>query len=205
MAKKYAYIRVSTVDQNEARQIENMKVLGIAREDMFIDKLSGKNTDRPQYQKLKEIVQEGDTVVFDSITRLSRKYEDIKDEYQFYVKKGVFLEFNKEPILNTPKEKVDDIVQIALADVILSLLAAFAQKEREDIKLRQAEGIAIAKAKGKYKGRKSKLVKGGEEEVRAKAIIEDYLNKVSIADIRKKYRVGTGTIYRLLDREGIRR
>ena len=168
MNKKYAYIRVSTVDQNEARQVESMKALGIAKENMFIDKMSGKNTDRPQYQELKKKVQEGDTIVFDSITRLSQKYEDIKDEYQLYVKKGIFLEFIKEPILNTPKEKVNDIVQIALADVILSLLAAFAQKEREDIKLRQAEGIAIAKAKGKYRGKKSKLVKGGEEELRAK-------------------------------------
>lgn len=205
MSKKYAYIRVSTVDQNEARQITNMKALGITKENMFIDKMSGKNTDRPQYQELKEKVQEGDTIVFDSITRLSRKYEDIKDEYQYYVKKGVFLEFIKEPILNTPKEKVNDIVQIALADVILSLLAAFAQKEREDIKLRQAEGIAIAKAKGKYKGKKTKLVKGGEEEVRAKAIIKAYLEGTSIADIRKTYKVGTGTLYRLLEREGIKR
>ncbi|MFJ8264190.1 recombinase family protein [Rummeliibacillus sp. NPDC094406] len=201
----YSYIRVSSVDQNESRQIESMKALGIDKENMFIDKMSGKNTDRPKYQKLKGAVQEGDTVVFDSITRLSRDYEDIKEEYQFYLKKGVFLEFIKEPILNTPKEKVDDIVQVALADVILSLLAAFAQKEREDIKLRQAEGIAIAKAKGKYKGRKTKLVEGGEEEVRRNAIIKAYLEGNSIADIRKTYKVGTGTIYRLLEREDIKR
>lgn len=205
MAKKYAYIRVSSIDQNEARQVESMKALRIAKKDMFIDKMSGKNTDRPQYQKLKGTVKEGDTIVFDSITRLSRKYEDIKDEYQYYLKKGIFLEFIKEPILNTPKEKVQDIVQVALADVILSLLAAFAQKEREDIKLRQAEGIAIAKAKGKFKGKKTKLVEGGEEEVRAKAIIDAYLKKTSIADIRKTYKVGTGTLYRLLEREGIKR
>ena len=205
MTKKYAYIRVSSIDQNEARQIESMKALGIAKEDMFIDKMSGKNTDRPNYQELKRTAHEGDTIIFDSITRLSRKYEDIKDEYQHYLKKGVFLEFIKEPILNTPKEKVNDIVQIALADVILSLLAAFAQKEREDIKLRQAEGIAIAKAKGKYKGKKSKLVEGGEEEVRAKAIIKAYQEGTSVADIRKTYKVGTGTLYRLLEREGIKK
>jgi DNA invertase Pin-like site-specific DNA recombinase len=172
---------------------------------MFIDKLSGKNTDRPKYQELKEKVLEGDSIVFDSITRLSRNYEDIKDEYQYYLKKGVFLEFIKEPILNTPKDKVDDIVQVALADVILSLLAAFAQKEREDIKLRQAEGIELAKAKGKYKGRKTKLIEGGDEEVRRNAIIKAYQEGTSIADIRKTFKVGTGTIYRLIDREGIKR
>ena len=201
----YTYIRVSSVDQNEARQIKTMKEKGIQKEHMYIDKMSGKNTDRPQYQLLKETVQEGDTIIFDSITRLSRNYYDIKDEYEFFIKCGVFLEFEKEPILNTPKDKVDDIVQVALADVILSLLSAFAQKERDDIKLRQAEGIAIAKEKGKYKGRKTKLVEGGEEEVRRNAILEAYQNGTSIADIRKTYRVGTGTIYRLLEREGVKR
>jgi DNA invertase Pin-like site-specific DNA recombinase len=205
MSKKYGYIRVSSIDQNESRQVESMKALGIVKKDMFIDKLSGKNIDRPKYQELKEKVLEGDSIVFDSITRLSRNYEDIKDEYQYYLKKGVLLEFIKEPILNTPKDKVDDIVQVALADVILSLLAAFAQKEREDIKLRQAEGIAIAKAKGKYKGRKTKLVEGGDEEVRRNAIIKAYQEGISIADIRKTYKVGTGTIYRLIEREGIKR
>ena len=201
----FTYIRVSSVDQNEARQIKTMKEKGIQKEHMYIDKMSGKNTDRPQYQLLKETVEEGDTIIFDSITRLSRNYYDIRDEYEFFIKCGVFLEFEKEPILNTPKDKVDDIVQVALADVILSLLSAFAQKERDDIKLRQAEGIAIAKEKGKYKGRKTKLVEGGEEEVRRNAILEAYQSGTSIADIRKTYRVGTGTIYRLLEREGVKR
>lgn len=201
----YTYIRVSSVDQNEARQIKTMREKGIQKEHMYIDKMSGKNIDRPEYQSLKETAQEGDTIIFDSITRLSRNYYDIKDEYEYFIKCGVFLEFEKEPILNTPKEKVDDIVQVALADVILSLLSAFAQKERDDIKLRQAEGIAIAKEKGKYKGRKTKLVEGGEEEVRRNAILEAYQNGTSIADIRKTYKVGTGTIYRLLEREGIKR
>lgn len=201
----FTYIRVSSVDQNEERQIKTMKEKGIQKEHMYIDKVSGKNTDRPQYQLLKETVQEGDTIIFDSITRLSRNYYDIKDEYEFFIKRGVFLEYVQESILNTPKDKVDDIVQVALTDVILSLLSAFAQKERDDIKLRQTEGIAIAKEKGKYKGRKTKLVEGGEEEVRRNAILEAYQSGTSIADIRKTYRVGTGTIYRLLEREGLKR
>lgn len=205
MGNKFAYVRVSSIDQNEARQVEKMKLQDVSKEKVFIDKMSGKNTDRPSYQQLKELVQEGDTIIFDSITRLSRNYYDIKEEYQYYLKKGVFLEFIEEPVLNTPKQKVDDIVQVALADVILTLLAAFAQKEREDIKIRQAEGIKIAKAKGKFKGRKTKLVEGGEEEVRRNAIIKAYTEGTSIADIRKTYKVGTGTIYRLLEREGIKR
>ncbi|WP_186673860.1 recombinase family protein [Sporosarcina sp. BP05] len=200
----YTYIRVSSIDQNEARQVKTMKDKGVLKEQMYIDKASGKNTDRPHYQLLKETVQEGDTIIFDSITRLSRNYYDIKDEYEFFIKKGVFLEFIQEPILNTPKEKIDDIVQVALADVILSLLSAFAQKERDDNKIRQAEGVKIAKENGKYKGRKTHLVEGGKEEARLNAIVEAYKAGTSIKDIRVTFKVGTGTIYRLLEREGLR-
>lgn len=199
----YGYIRVSSLEQNEARQIQTMVERGIPKENIFIDKLTGKNLDRPNYQRMKSILKEGDTIVLDSITRLSRNYEDIKDEYEYYVKNGVFLEFIKEPILNTPKHKVTDIVQIALADVILSLLAAFAQKEREDIMIRQREGIAIAKKAGKYKGRKPALVEGGKEEVRMQAIIQAYKNGTSWEDIRKTFKVGNWTIQRILKNNGL--
>lgn len=199
----YGYIRVSSLEQNEARQIQTMVERGISKENIFIDKLTGKNLDRPSYQKLKSILKDGDTVVFDSITRLSRKYEDIKSEYEYYVKNGIYLEFIKEPMLNTPKEKVTDIVQIALADVILSLLAAFAQKEREDIMLRQREGIAIAKKEGKYRGRKAELVEGGKDEIRMKAIIKAYKSGTSWEDMRKTYKVGNGTIQRILKNNGL--
>lgn len=205
MAETYGYIRVSSIEQNEARQVVTMKAEGVNKENIYVDKASGKDTARAQYQALKSIVKAGDSIVFDSITRLSRSYRDIKDEYQYYAENGVKLRFIKEPMLSTPEVASDDIMQTALTDVILSLLAAFAQKEREDIRIRQAEGIAIAKANGKFKGRKTKLVAGGEEEVRRNAIIKAYTEGASIADIRKTYKVGTGTIYRLLEREGIRR
>ncbi|WKA53437.1 recombinase family protein [Planococcus shixiaomingii] len=200
----YAYIRCSTIDQNEARQIKTMKEHGVEKQNMFIDKLSGKNTDRPSYQKLKHIVIEGDTIIFDSISRLSRKYDDIKEEYKYYKNKGVKLKFVKEPMLDTPDSE-SDVIQVAISDIILSLLSAFAEKEREDIKIRQAEGIAIAKLTGKFKGRKTKLVEGGKEEQRMKAIIEAYKQGKSIKDIRITFKVGTGTIYRILEREGIER
>lgn len=201
---EYAYIRCSTVDQNEARQVKTMKELGIEKRNMFIDKLSGKNLDRPSYQKLKENVKEGDTIVFDSISRLSRKYEDIKDEYKYFRDEKIKLKFVKEPMLNTP-ESEGDVIQVAISDIILSLLSAFAEKEREDIRVRQAEGIAIAKAAGKFKGRKTKLVEGGKEEQRMKAILKAYQEGSSINDIRTTFKVGTGTIYRMLKREGIER
>lgn len=201
---EYAYIRCSTVDQNEARQVKTMKELGIDMRNMFVDKLSGKNLERPNYQKLKETVKEGDTIVFDSISRLSRRYDDIKDEYKYFKDNKIILKFVKEPILNT-SDSDKDIIQIAISDIILSLLSAFAEKEREDIKIRQAEGIAIAKAAGKFKGRKTKLVEGGKEELRMKKIIKAYQDGDSINDIRTTYKVGTGTIYRMLEREGIKR
>ncbi|MED4077577.1 recombinase family protein [Lysinibacillus fusiformis] len=201
--EKYAYIRVSSVDQNEERQRKTMIAMGVPVENIFCDKFSGKNMIRPEYQALKERTGEGDTIIFDSITRLSRNYYDTKEEYEYFLRKGVYLEFVKEPILNTPKTKVDDIVQVALADAILSILAAFAQKEREDIKLRQAEGIVIAKANGKYRGRKPSLVPGGKDEIRMKAIIQAYQSGTSWEDIRKLYKVGNGTIQRILRDEGL--
>lgn len=203
MGEKFAYIRVSTIDQNEGRQRKTMLDLGVPKENIYCDKFSGKSLNRPAYQEVKEKVQVGDTLIFDSITRLSRNYYDTKGEYEYFLKKGVFLEFVKEPILNTPKERVDDIVQIALADAILSLLSAFAQKEREDIKLRQMEGILLAKNNGKYKGRKPALIDGGKDEMRKNAIIAAYKTGMSWIEIRKTFKVGNGTIQRILKREGL--
>ncbi len=90
-------------------------------------------------------------------------------------------------------------------ELIFTIFSGLVQYERKLTNMRQKEGIAIAKEKGKYKGRKTKLVEDGEEEVRRSAILEAYKNGTSIKDIRKTYKVGTGTIYRLLEREGIKR
>lgn len=150
--KIFAYIRVSSKDQNEARQIETMKKEGINERDMFIDKTSGKSFDRPQYQLLKQMVREGDVVVFDSITRMGRNMNDTMKEYEWFVEHGVQLRFIKESMINTSNEQ-DDIMKQAIQKIILTLLTAFAQKEREEIKTRQAEGIAVAKAEGKHLGR----------------------------------------------------
>ncbi|MEX3625806.1 recombinase family protein [Viridibacillus arvi] len=152
--KKFAYIRVSSQEQKEDRQIDTMKSLGIDERDIFIDKLSGKDLERPQYQALKTVARDGDTIVFDSITRLSRNMSDIKKEYEYFVSEKISLEFVKEPVLNTQAD-TDDIMKKAINDIILTLLAAFAQKEREDIKQRQKEGIAAARARGKHLGRPS--------------------------------------------------
>jgi DNA invertase Pin-like site-specific DNA recombinase len=119
---------------------------------MFIDKMSGKSFDRPQYQLLKQMVREGDTVVFDSITRMGRNMDQTVKEYEWFVENGIQLRFIKEPEINTSNEH-NDIMKKAMQKIILTLLTAFAQKEREEIKTRQAEGIAVARKLGKRLGR----------------------------------------------------
>ncbi|PET65155.1 integrase [Bacillus sp. AFS001701] len=150
--KTFAYIRVSSKEQNEARQVETMMNLGINERDMFIDKMSGKSFDRPSYKLLKQMVREGDVVVFDSITRMGRNMNDTMNEYNWFVENGVQLQFVKEPMINTTNEQ-DDLMKEAIRKIVLVLLTAFAEKERDEIKIRQAEGIAVAKAQGKHLGR----------------------------------------------------
>lgn len=148
----FGYIRVSTKEQNEDRQIETMRKEGIDERDLFIDKASGKDYDRPKYQLLKQMVREGDVVVFDSITRMGRNMNETLEEYDWFVNYGVQLRFVKEPDINTTGAS-DDIMKKAMQKIILTLLAAFAEKERDEIRVRQAEGIAIAKKNGVKFGR----------------------------------------------------
>jgi DNA invertase Pin-like site-specific DNA recombinase len=150
--KIFGYVRVSSKEQNEGRQIETMRLEGIDERDMFIDKASGKDFDRPKYQLLKQMVRVGDIVVFDSITRMGRNMKETFSEYDWFVKNGVQLRFVKEPMINTSNEQ-DDIMKQAIQKIILTLLTAFAEKERDEIKTRQAEGIAVAKKKGVKFGR----------------------------------------------------
>ena len=150
--KIFGYVRVSSKEQNVARQIETMKSQGIGERNMFIDKVSGKDFDRPKYQFLKQLVREGDIVVFDSITCMGRSMNETMSEYQWFVKNGVFLRFVKEPMINTGNEQ-GDIMKQEIQKIILTLLTAFAEKERDEIRTRQAEGIAIAKRRGVKFGR----------------------------------------------------
>lgn len=152
---KFAYIRVSSKDQNEARQVDTMIAQGVAHTNVYIDKASGKDTDRAEYQRMKSKLRAGDVVVFDSITRMSRSMSDIKSEYAWYKAQDIALEFVHEPMLNTAGKEQDDVMQHAISEIILTLLAAFAEKERTDIKSRQAEGIAAAKRRGQQLGRPS--------------------------------------------------
>ncbi|PHA70056.1 recombinase family protein, partial [Bacillus pseudomycoides] len=152
---KFGYVRVSSKDQNEERQIQNMKNLGIEERDIFIDKESGKNMERENYQMLKRLVRTGDTIVFDSLTRLGRNMNDTLEEFRYYEKHKVNLQFIREPYINVnyTGESTNDVIQSAIQKATLTILSAFAEKERIDIEQRQAEGIALARKQGRRLGR----------------------------------------------------
>lgn len=140
---KIGYVRVSTKEQNTVRQEVLMEQLGV--EKMFVDKLSGKNTNRPDLQRMMDYVREGDVVIVESISRFARSTKDLLELVEQLAAKGVAFVSQKENIdTNTPQ-----------GEFMLTVFAAMAQLERKQIKERQAEGIAIAKENGKYQGRKA--------------------------------------------------
>lgn len=141
-----AYIRVSTADQNEARQLQAMERYSI--EKYFTEKISGKNTDRPKLQELLEFVRDGDTVHIHDLSRLARNTADLLNIIELLTAKGVALVSNKENIDTST----------ATGKLFITIIGAIAEFERANLLERQREGIAIAKAQGKYKGGKRKRV-----------------------------------------------
>lgn len=155
MNQIYGYIRVSSKDQNEDRQLIAMKEFGIPPSHLIIEKQSGKDFNRPFYQKLVKKLQQGDTLVIKSIDRLGRNYEEIIEQWRVLTKeKQVGIVVLDMPLLDTRKER--DLIGILISDIVLQLLSYVAQTEREFIHQRQAEGIAAAKARGVRFGPKKK-------------------------------------------------
>ncbi|HEK9103963.1 TPA: recombinase family protein [Bacillus pseudomycoides] len=193
--KKFGYVRVSSKDQNEERQIQNMKNLGIEERDIFIDKESGKNMERKNYQMLKRLVRTGDTIVFDSLTRLGRNMNDTLEEFRYYEKHKVNLQFIKEPYINVnyTGESTNDVIQSAIQKATLTILSAFAEKERIDIKQRQAEEIALARKQGKRLGRPS--VEITEEFI--EAYKEWKSGSITAVGAMKKYDIKRSSFYKL--------
>ena len=150
--KTFGYCRVSSQEQNEDRQLESMLNLGINDRDIFIDKCSGKNFDRPQYNALKLQLREGDILVIKSIDRLGRNYKQICEEWRDITKDiKANIKVIDMPILDTTKK--DGLISEVISDIVLQLLSYVAEQERAFIKQRQAEGIKIAKEKGKHLGK----------------------------------------------------
>ena len=151
----YGYARVSTREQNEDRQIIALKEMGVPEENIYLDKLSGKNFDRPQYKKLLRKLNGKSVLYIKSIDRLGRSYRDLSDQWRIITKeKGADVVVIDMPILDTRREK--NLLGTLISDLVLALLSYVAEAEYSTIHARQAEGIAAAKARGVKLGRPPK-------------------------------------------------
>ena len=152
MSNIYGYIRVSSKDQNEDRQLIALNEVGVERKNIYLDKKSGKDFDRPQYKKLLRKLKKDDLLYIKSIDRLGRNYEEILQQWRVLTKeKGIDIVVLDMPLLDTRRGK--DLMGTFLSDIVLQVLSFVAENERTNIKQRQAEGIAAAKAKGVKFGR----------------------------------------------------
>ena len=152
MGSSYCYVRVSSKDQHEDRQLITMNEYGIPNRNFYIDKQSGKDFDRPKYRKLVRKLKKDDLLYIKSIDRLGRNYAEILEQWQFLTKeKEVDICVIDMPLLDTRRGK--DLIGTFLSDIVLQVLSFVAENERQNIRQRQAEGIAAAKAKGVKFGR----------------------------------------------------
>ena len=179
--KKIGYVRVSSVDQNPERQLE-----GLELDKIFLDKASGKNTDRPQLEAMIDYVRNGDVVFVHSMDRLARNLDDLRRVVFKLTDKDVKIQFVKENFSFTGEDS-------AMSKLLLSMMGAFAEFERSIIKERQLEGIAIAKKKGVYSGRKPSLDEDKLEELNR--LLDEGEKKSEIA---RKLKISRETLYRYL-------
>lgn len=189
----YGYVRVSSSDQNEERQIVELSKRGVNLKNIYIDKQSGKNFDRPQYIKLVKKLKQGDLLYILSIDRLGRNYLEIQEQWRVLTKdKGIDICIIDMPLLNTRNGK--DLMGTFIADLVLQILSFVAQNERENIKKRQAQGIAAAKARGVRFGRPEIIPPDNFEQ-----LIDDWQNKkISMAEVLRISKMSQSTFYRNL-------
>ncbi|MCD1609802.1 recombinase family protein [Stutzerimonas kunmingensis] len=179
--QRIGYIRVSTLDQNPDRQLEGVQVSKV-----FIDKASGKDTQRPQLEALLSYVREGDTLVVHSMDRLARNLDDLRRMVQQLTGRGVRIEFVKESLTFTGEDS-------PMANLLLSVMGAFAEFERALIRERQREGISLAKQRGVYRGRKKALSDSRLEELRRR--VEAREPKAALA---REFGISRATLYEYL-------
>lgn len=149
----HGYVRVSSKEQNEARQVTALKAFGISERDIYIDKISGKNFDRPEYNRLLNVIRRGDLLVVLSLDRLGRNYTEIQNQWR-YIVNGLSADIKvlDMPLLDT-RTVAENLDSRFVSDLVLQILSYVSQKERENLRERQAQGIAHAKAQGKNMGR----------------------------------------------------
>jgi DNA invertase Pin-like site-specific DNA recombinase len=181
MGQRIGYLRVSTVDQNTARQLD-----GIELDKVFTDKASGKDANRPELAHAIDYVREGDTLVVHSMDRLARNLEDLRRIVRELTRQGIRVKFVKESLTFTGEDS-------AMNTLLLSMLGAVAEFERSMILERQKEGIALAKAAGKYKGRKASLSESQASELRARIAGGE-----SVTALAKEFGISRQTVYNYL-------
>lgn len=190
---KYGYVRVSAVDQNEIRQLLEMQQIGIIKENIFIDKQSGKDFNRPNYLALVKNLKKGDLLYVKSIDRLGRNYKDIQEQWRILTKEmEVDIVVIDMPLLDTRNYK--DLMGTFIADLVLQVLSFVAQSERENIKKRQEEGIRAAKLQGVRFGRP---IKRAPDEF-PKLIKQWEKGEISAEDIARACDMSIATFYRRL-------
>lgn len=167
MKKIFGYARVSAKDQNEARQTEALKKMNVPVKNIYLDKLSGRNFNRPKYQKLRRRLDENSLLYLKSLDRLGRNYREILEEWRYITRiKGADIVVIDMPLLDTRRGK--DLLGSFLSDVVLQVLSFVAENERDSIRQRQAEGIAAARKRGVRFGRPPKPLPEGFLAERAK-------------------------------------
>ena len=193
MTNIYGYVRVSSTDQNEDRQLVAMSEKNIPQRNIYIDKQSGKDFDRPQYKQLVKRLKPGDLLYILSIDRLGRNYEEIQRQWRVLTKDtGIDICVIDMPLLDTRNGK--DLMGTFIADLVLQILSFVAQSERENIKKRQAQGIAAAKAKGVKFGRPEKSVPADFPR-----LVRDWeKNELTMPELLKICNISKATFYRRL-------
>ena len=189
----FGYARVSSREQNEGRQLIALREAGVADKNIYLDKQSGKDFERPQYKKLIGRLKKDDLLYIKSIDRLGRNYEEILRQWKILTKEiGVFIVVMDMPILDTRGRK--DLMGTFIADIVLQILSFVAQNEREHIKMRQAEGISAARMRGVRFGRPRKALPADFE----KLIVQWEQKKISLFEITQRCGISEATFYRRL-------
>lgn len=199
--KIYGYVRVSSQEQNEDRQLIAMAESGVARGNIFMDKQSGKDFERPNYKRLMKKLRPGDTLIIKSIDRLGRNYEEIQNQWRIITKeKKVDIVVIDMPLLDTRRDK--NLLGTFISDLVLQLLSFISENERTTIRQRQAEGIAAAKKRGVRFGRPTKEAPPDFDELIAKW----QKKEMPLDEILRQYGMSESTFYRRLrERKAMRR
>ena len=183
-----AYVRVSTIEQNEGRQVEALQKYNI--EKWYIEKVSGKDTNRPKLKEMLDYIREGDTVYIHDFSRLARSTKDLLEIVEFLKVKDVHLVSNKENLnTSTPNGKL-----------MLTMIAAINEFERENLLERQREGIALAKKQGKYKGRQVKVI---SDDIFDKAYAKYKIREINKTQLANELKISRPTLNKLLKEKGL--